>query len=330
MQPPQQAPRAGSEKLPAGISVVIPCFNSEESLGLLVEQLAAVLPDCASDYEVILVNDDGGDGTWEVIRRLSEQYNWVVGINLMRNYGQHNATLCGTRNARYATTVTMDDDLEHPPSEIPKILAKLAEGHDLVYGVPQSRTKTLYRYLLSWLIRFAIAVATRQRTVRDLSAFRAFRTSLRDAFSDYRSPQVLIDILLGWGTTRVETVTVTMQSRAVGRSNYGFFHMINVALLMWTGYTTLPLRFASLVGFLFVVFGMAVLIYIFTLYFMYGTLPGFPFLASTIAIFGGVQLFTLGIIGEYLARMFNRSLDQPVYVIKTVVGRNEAPDRRGD
>jgi undecaprenyl-phosphate 4-deoxy-4-formamido-L-arabinose transferase len=322
--------RTGSQRLPQGISVVIPCYNSAESLGPLVEQLAEVLPGCADAYEVLLVNDDSRDSTWEAIQRLSERYPWVVGINLMRNYGQHNATLCGTRNARYAITVTMDDDLEHPPAEIPNILAKLAEGHDLVYGVPQKRTKTIYRNVLSWLIRFAIAVATRQRIVRDLSAFRAFRTSLRDASTDYRSPQVLIDILLGWGTTRVETTTVKMQSRAVGRSNYGFFHMINVALLMWTGYTTLPLRFASLVGFFFVVFGMAVLIYIFTLYFMYGTLPGFPFLASTIAIFGGVQLFTLGIIGEYLARMFNRSLDQPVYVIKAVVGSDEAPDRRGD
>jgi len=330
MSASKHAARNGTSDLPRGISVVIPCFNSEKSLGALVEQLAAVLPGSAERFEVILVDDDSGDGTWDVIHELSSRYPWVVGINLMRNYGQHNATLCGTRKARYAITITMDDDLEHPPSEIPKILKKLAEGHDLVYGVPQSRTKTLYRYLLSWLIRFAIAVATRQRTVRDLSAFRAFRTSLRNAFTDYRSPQVLIDILLAWGTTRIETTTVTFQSRAVGRSNYGFLHMINVALLMWTGYTTLPLRFASLVGFVFVAFGMAVLVYILILYSMYGTLPGFPFLASTIAIFGGVQLFTLGIIGEYLARMFNRSLDQPVYVVKVVVGREEAPDRSGD
>lgn len=310
-----------SKSSPPGVSVVIPCFNSEKTLEPLVEQLAEVLPRCVERFEVILVNDGSRDGSWRIIGELAERYPWVVGVTLMRNYGQHNATLCGTRHARYDVTVTMDDDLQHPPSEIPKILNKLAEGHDLVYGVPRRRTQSLYRYLLSWLVRFAIAVASRQRAVRDLSAFRAFRTSLRNAFSDYRSPQVFIDILLAWGTTRIETTTVTHNPRNVGRSNYGFFRMLNVALLMWTGYTTAPLRFASLVGFFFVAFGMAILIFILIVYFRYGTLPGFPFLASTIAIFGGVQLFTLGIIGEYLARVFNRSLDQPVYVVKKIVGK---------
>jgi undecaprenyl-phosphate 4-deoxy-4-formamido-L-arabinose transferase len=303
-----------------GISVVVPCFNSEKTLEPLVERLAEELPRCTERFEVILVNDGSRDGTWRTIGRLAERYPWVIGISLMRNYGQHNATLCGVRRARYGVTVTMDDDLQHPPSEIRKILERLHEGYDLVYGVPRRRTQSLYRYLLSWLVRFAIAVASRQRAVRDLSAFRAFRTSLRRAFTDYRSPQVFIDILLAWGTTRIETTTVTHELRPVGRSNYGFFRMLNVALLMWTGYTTAPLRFASLVGFFFMAFGMAILIFILIVYFTSGTLPGFPFLASTIAIFGGVQLFTLGIIGEYLARMFNRSLDQPVYVVKNVVG----------
>jgi undecaprenyl-phosphate 4-deoxy-4-formamido-L-arabinose transferase len=286
----------------------------------LIEQLAEVLPSCAERFEVILVNDGSSDGSWNAIAELAKRYSWVVGVALMRNYGQHNATLCGARHARYDVTVTMDDDLQHPPSEIPKILDKLAEGFDLVYGVPHRRTQSLYRHLLSRLFRLAVAVASRQRTVRDLSAYRAYRTSLRRAFTDYRSPQVLIDILLAWGTTNVGTTTVTHHTRRAGRSNYSFFSMVSAALTTWTGYTTAPLRFASLVGFFFVAFGMAILIFILVVYFRYGTLPGFPFLASTIAIFGGVQLFTLGIIGEYLARVFKRSLDQPVYVVKKVVG----------
>lgn len=313
--------------LPDGVSVVIPCFNSEATLGPLVAQLAEVLPGCTPAYEVILVNDDSGDGTWQTIRGLVRRYPWVVGLNLMRNYGQHNATLCGTRASRYAITVTMDDDLQHPPAELPKVLDKLAEGHDLVYATPLRVTQSLYRHVLSWIIRFAIAVATRQRTVRELSAYRGFRTSLRSAFTDYRSPQVLLDILLGWGTTKVVTTPVTHNPRRVGKSNYGFLHLINTALLMWTGYTTAPLRFASLLGFAFVVFGMLVLAYVLGMYFMLGSLPGFPFLASTIAIFGGAQLFTLGIIGEYLARMFNRSLDQPVYVVKQVERQHQAGER---
>jgi len=130
--------------------------------------------------------------------------------------------------------------------------------------------------------------------------------------------------LLGWGTTRVVGVTVRHDPREVGRSNYDFFRLLDLVMLLWTGYTTAPLRFASLLGFAFVLFGVAVLVYMFGLYFLEGTVPGFPFLASTIAIFGGVQLFTLGIIGEYLARVFHRSLERPPYVVKSTAARGEA------
>jgi undecaprenyl-phosphate 4-deoxy-4-formamido-L-arabinose transferase len=311
------------DKPPAGLSVVIPCYNSVATLEPLTEELLEVLPSCAERYEIILVNDDSQDRTWEIISRLSDRHPQVRGINLMRNYGQHNATLCGVRASRYDVSITMDDDLQHPPTEIPKLLDKLGEGHDVVYGAPHKRRQALLRYFASLFTRYAITMATGHRSVRELSAFRAFRTSLRGAFVDYRSPEVLFDALLGWGTTRVASVTVRHDLREVGRSNYGFFRLVNVVMLLWTGYTTAPLRFASLLGFAFVLFGVAVLVYMFGLYFISGTVPGFPFLASTIAIFGGVQLFTLGIIGEYLARVFNRSLDRPTYVVKDTVSRNE-------
>jgi undecaprenyl-phosphate 4-deoxy-4-formamido-L-arabinose transferase len=317
----QASPRHGAsdEGLLSGVSVVVPCYNSELTLGDLVHKLAVVLPGCAEAFEAILVNDDSHDGTWDLIVELAQRYPWVRGINLMRNYGQHNATLCGARAARHTVTVTLDDDLQNPPEEIPKLLDKLAEGHDLVYGTTQSIRQSFYRYVLSWLMRLAVAIATRQRVVRDLSAFRAYRTSLRRAFADFRSPHLLIDVLLGWGTTRIAATQVRHDQRRKGQSNYGLLQLINAALLLWTGYTTAPLRLATFMGFSFVAFGLAILVYVLSVYFLEGSLPGFPFLASTIAIFGGVQLFTLGIIGEYVARMFDRSLDQPVYLVKEVV-----------
>ena len=310
----------GEAALPRGLSVVIPCYNSAPSLPELVGQLAEVLPGRAERYELILVNDDSPDETWQRIAELSRRYPWVRGIDLMRNFGQHNATLCGIRAARYDVTVTMNDDLQHPPSEIPALLDKLAEGHDLVWGTPAKRVHAVHRFLFSWMIRFAVAVAARQRVAHDVSGFRAFRTRLRRAFAEYRSPQLLIDIMLGWGTTRIGSVRVRHERRRHGRSNYGLLRLVRAALLVVTGYTTLPLRFASLLGFAFVLFGIGVLAHVLYVYFVEGSLPGFPFLASTIAIFGGVQLFTLGIIGEYLARMFNRSLDRPTYVVKETVG----------
>lgn len=325
--PAIQATGGARGPLPSGVSVVIPCFNSEGSLTELVEQLLDVLPRCAAVHEIILVNDGSADGTWQVILDLAARHSQLRGLCLGRNYGQHNAVLCGVRAARFDVTVTLDDDLQQPPSEMPKLLAKLAEGHDVVYGIPQTRPHSLYRRLLSWSARTAVKIATRQQTVRDLSPYRAFRTSLRAAFEEFRSPQLLFDVLLGWGTTRIATTTVTHHPRRVGRSNYGFIKLAGTALTFWIGYTTAPLRFASLLGFAFVAFGGAVLAYVLGVYFLEGSLPGFPFLASTIAIFGGVQLFTLGIIGEYLARMFRRSLDQPAYVVRTTA--EEENQRRG-
>ena len=176
---PAAAPAGAENPLPRGLSVVIPCYNSASSLRELVERLAEVLPGCAERHEVILVNDDSPDETWQRISELSRRYPWIRGISLMRNYGQHNATLCGIRAARYDVTVTMNDDLQHPPSEIPALLAKLAEGFDFVYGAPATKTHPVYRYFFSRLIRILVAVATRQPMAHDVGAFRIFRTSLQ-------------------------------------------------------------------------------------------------------------------------------------------------------
>ncbi len=233
----------------------------------------------------------------------------------MRNYGQHNATLCGVREARYEVIVTMDDDLQNPPREIPKLLEKLAEGHDVVYGVARKRQQAWWKNLASVIVKRAIAYVMGLRTVRDIGAFKAFRADLRKSFEDFKSPDVLVDVLLSWGTSRFASVTVEEAPRTVGKSNYNLFKLIKVSLLVLTSYTTIPLRFASIVGFLFTLFGMGVLIYVLTVYFTAGSIPGFPFLASTIIIFSGVQLFALGIIGEYLARVFERTGGKHTYVI---------------
>src|SRR5262249_41634081 len=157
-------------------------------------------------------------GSWGVIQELVMSYPNVHGINLMRNYGQHNALLCGIRAARYDVVITMDDDLQHPPAEIPKLLEKLAEGYDVVYGTPRTLPHSLWRNLLSRYTKWAMANAMGVRSVRDLSAFRGFRTNLRKAFHKYESPNILLDVLLSWGTTRFAAVEVNHQPRRVGKS----------------------------------------------------------------------------------------------------------------
>jgi undecaprenyl-phosphate 4-deoxy-4-formamido-L-arabinose transferase len=296
-------------------SVVIPVYNSADSLAPLVERLAGVLPRICLDFEVILVNDGSPDESWQVITGLCEQHSWLRGINLMRNYGQHNATLCGVRAARYEVIITMDDDLQHPPEEIPLLLDKLAEGCDVVYGVPQKRPHSWWRNWFSVVTKRVLAQAMGIRTIRDIGAFRAFRAYLRSAFADYRNPNVILDVLLSWGTARFAAVTVTEKPREVGRSNYDFRKLFRVTMIVLTGFSTVPLRFASMLGFGFTLFGVVVFLYVLIVTLLQGSIPGFPFLASIISLFSGTQLFALGIIGEYLARIFDRSMDRPAYII---------------
>lgn len=305
-----------------GISVVIPVYNSEASLPPLVERLERVLPGLAGVHEIILINDGSRDGSWDAVRRLSARSPLVIGINFVRNYGQHNALLAGVRAARYPICVTMDDDLQHPPEEIGRLLAGLAGGADVVYGTPNRRQHSLWRNLFSQYTKTMMSRAMKIDTIVDINAFRAFRTEIRQAFVTYESPTLLLDVLLSWGTSRFAAVPVDHQPRTMGRSNYTPLKLFDHAMLMLTGFSTAPLRFASSLGFLFTLFGVAVLLYVVARYLINGSsVPGFPFLASVVAIFSGAQLFALGIIGEYLARIFNRSIERPVYVVKEVVGR---------
>jgi undecaprenyl-phosphate 4-deoxy-4-formamido-L-arabinose transferase len=163
----------------------------------------------------------------------------------------------------------------------------------------------------------ALQAAMGAATARKVSAFRLFRTHVRDAFAAYRSPNVSIDVLLTWGTTRFAAIPARHEPRTVGVSNYTFRKLVRHALNMMTGFSTLPLRLASIIGLLFTVFGFFVLVFVLGRYFLAGSsVAGFPFLASIIAIFSGAQLFALGIIGEYLARMHFRTMDRPVYTVR--------------
>jgi len=297
------------------LSVVIPVYNSALILPGLVRQLERIIPPLATTYEIILVNDGSHDESWQVIRQLAAASPCVRGITMMRNYGQHNALLCGIRAARYDVIVTMDDDSQHPPEEIPKLLAKLSEGLDVVYGTPLELPHSWWRNLFSNLIKSLLTRVMGVGTFRNISAFRAFRADLRQAFTDYNSPDVIIDVLFSWGTNRFGSVTVRHDPRLDGTSTYTIRKLLNTAILVLTGFSTTPLRVASITGFTFMFFGLLVFLYVLIVYFLIGSLPGFPFLASIISLFSGAQLFALGLFGEYLAKIFTRSMGRPPYLV---------------
>jgi glycosyltransferase involved in cell wall biosynthesis len=299
---------------------VVPVYNSEGSLPELVERTRTAL--ASRLHEIVLVNDGSGDRSWEVIRELCGRYREVRGLRLMRNYGQHNAVLAGIRAARGSIIVTIDDDLQHPPEEIPKVVDELSRGGwDVVYGTPRSLPHSSFRNVSSWLTKLVLQKAMGAETARNVSAFRAFKTPLRAAFQDYRSPFVSIDVLLTWATRRFGTLRVEHRPREVGVSNYTLRKLVSHALTVATGFSTLPLRLASILGFSFTALGLAVLAYVVAVYvFRGGSVPGFPFLASIVAIFSGAQMFTIGIMGEYLARIHSRMMERPTYAIAEMLG----------
>ena len=311
------------------LSVVIPVYNGAASLPTLVRQVNEVLDREHIQAEIILVNDASSDDSWKRIQEIGAVTPNLRGINLMRNYGQHNALLCGIRLAAGEIIVTMDDDLQHPPSQIPALLMELAKGYDVVYGTPRAEQHGLWRDLASQLTKLALSSAMGAETARRVSAFRAFRTQLREAFAAYQGPFVSVDVLLTWATTRFASITVPHEPRQHGQSNYTLRKLVVHALNMMTGFSVLPLQIASIIGFAFTVFGLLVLVYVVGRYFISGgSVPGFPFLASIIAIFSGAQMFALGIIGEYIARIHFRSMDRPPSAVREyTAGGDTSPSK---
>jgi len=305
------------------LSVVVPVYNGALTIRELTSRLADVLSTLADEYELIYVEDNGRDNSWEIIQALASEYSWVHGTQFMRNYGQHNAVLYGIRAAKHEIIVTMDDDLQHPPEEIHRLLSKLEEGFDVVYGAPEKEQHGMLRNLASRITKLTLQKTMGVDAARNVSAFRIFRSQIRDAFVEFSGPFVSIDVLLSWGTSRFAAIKVRHNVRKAGISNYTIYKLLTHALNMITGFSTMPLQLASALGFIFTIFGLILLVYILAAYIIYGgSVPGFPFLASTIAIFSGVQLVMIGIIGEYLARMYHRTMDRPSYTVREQTPHN--------
>ncbi|BDT74687.1 hypothetical protein PKF022_03520 [Polynucleobacter sp. KF022] len=228
--------------------------------------------------------------------------------------------MAGIRAARGNLIVTVDDDLQHPPEEIPRLLTELQKGFDVVYGFPQREQHGFFRNIASQITKIALQKSMGAQTARHVSAFRVFKTELRDAFKDFTGPSVNIDVLLTWGAAKFSAIPVKHDERKYGASNYTTRKLIQHAINMVTGFSTIPLKIAGILGFLFSIFGILVLAYVLSQYLLHGSIvPGFAFIASIVAIFSGAQLFALGIMGEYLARIYQRTMERPAYVIRESV-----------
>jgi glycosyltransferase involved in cell wall biosynthesis len=302
------------------VSVIIPVYNGAETLSDVVSSADEVLGAAGLRREFVLVDDASTDSSWQVIRELCQKRPNVRALGLRRNFGQHNALLAGIRAAKHDVTVTLDDDGQHPVDEIPRLLNALRGGEDVVYGYAVRSGHGTRRRLATWLTKLALRAVMGTAVATKVSAFRAFRTELRQGFADFHGPYVSIDVLLSWTTRKFAAIPTRHRPRAGGESGYSLRKLIGYSLTLVTGFTTWPLRVASLFGLILTLFGAGVLVYVLATYFGGGSVRGFTFLASVITIFAGAQLLTLGTMGEYLARMHVRLMDRPAYAIRTTIG----------
>ncbi len=296
------------------VSVVIPVYNSATILPRLVDRLRTVLNGLGRTYELVMVDDGSPDDSWRVLAELRRKDpEHIVAVQLMRNYGQHNALMCAFRHARGDLIVTMDDDLQHPPEEIPKLIDAITGADlDLVYGCYDKKKHPLLKNVGSRIVNAFYRRVFRLNVT--VTAFRVLRRELLEAVLPYALHFTFIDGLLAWNTRRVGKVTVAHHPRAEGRSGDSLGKMVTLALNLFTNFSLLPLQLVSLLGSCVAVCGL-----IAGLYYVYrhltGTIvtPGYASIIVSILTLGGVQLLGLGIIGEYLGRLHLNVNGKPQY-----------------
>ncbi len=309
------------------ISAVIPVYNSERSIAELVPGLLEVLADQTPDHEVILVDDGSADGSWAALEQLAQDHERVRALRLGRNYGQHNAILAGLTVATGEIVVTLDDDLQHRPDQVPVLLEALTDDVDVVYGTPSVDRHGSMRRVTSRISKFVFRATMHWEHAEQVSAFRAFRRDLLTSIELGADPFVSLDVMLSWVTDHVRAVPVVMEERQYGSSQYTVGRLLRHALNNLTGFSVLPLRFVTYVGTFLGVFGGVLLVYVVGRFMIQGgAVPGFSFLASALAIFGGAQLLAIGILGEYLGRMHFRTMGKPVFRVRDSVSAAGPPD----
>ena len=301
--------------LDIGISLVCPVYCSAQTLRILVDQICACL-NGAYKFEILLIDDRSPDSSWLEIVQISRENSAVRGIRLGRNVGQHGALLAGIRSARFDNIVTIDDDLQNPPSEVIKLVQTLDSNGGVVYGVSADVKQKMWRRASSIGAKQLFKKFLGFDSAVNISSFRAFETNLRDAFSGEIGPSVSIDSLLTWSTSTFCSIDVQHHPRLQGKSHYSFRKLVRFMIDTATGYSVVPLRLATTLGSIVTIFGFVMFLWVTLRPLLTGvTVPGFPLLAASLAIFSGTQLLVLGILGEYIGKMHFRVMNKPSYVI---------------
>jgi len=307
------------------ISIVVPVYNSERCVDALARRVAEALG--TVPFELVMVNDRSTDGSWECIVAATERDPRIVGINLRKNSGQDNAIMAGFRHARGAYMVVMDDDLQHDPADIVRLWdACRAAGADVCFARFTGKRQAWWKNIGSWLNDIVARVVVGKPRHVYLSPFKIIRRDVVEEMVKYDGPFPYVDGLLFTITDNVTQIDAEHHARHAGRGNYNLIRSITVTAKLATTFSVMPLRFASLLGFVTAAAGFLLGIY-FVLEAVYIDKPiqGWPSTIVIMIFLGGVTLVSIGLVGEYIGRLYIRVNNRPQYTVKDVV-RSRAPE----
>ena len=310
------------------ISIAIPCYNSAKTLPTVVEEIKKVFADKSGyDYEIVLVNDNSPDDTYEVIQGLCKDNSKIVGVDLSKNYGQSSAQMAAVNYLNGDIAVFMDDDGQHPPAELFKLVAEIEKGNDLVFACfPQKKHSAFKRITSNINSKLLEATNRKPKDIKITSYFALSRLSV-EALRKYKSPYPSICGYLLQITRRIVNVEITHRERLAGTSNYNLKKLLKLWLQGFTNFSIAPLRFASMLGFIFAILGFCAMIYYLICKLVLPNVAvGFTSIVSLILIIGGLIMLMLGIIGEYIGRIYILLSNMPQYEVRDVINKEECSD----
>ncbi len=312
------------------VTILIPCFNEEASLPAMYEALRTLMDGQPSyRWEVLMVNDGSSDNTIGVIRQLREADKRICYIDLSRNFGKENAMLAGFDHATGDCMVIMDADLQHPPHVVPEMLKHWEEGYEDVYAKRITRGKESWaRKHFTLLYYHMLQKTTRVEILENVGDFRLLDRKCIDALKQLRETQRYTKGMYCWIGFKKHEILFEQGDRVAGTSSFNLFRLLNLAIDGVTSFTTAPLRIATILGLIVSVIAFLFMCYVLVTTLIWGDpVQGYPTLMTVILFLGGVQLLSLGIIGEYLGRIFHETKERPVYIVRETAGVGASADK---
>ena len=303
---------------PIAYSIVVPVFNSEKTIEELCERIDSILPSFGGGYEIILVDDGSSDNSWFVLQKLHRKNPRIKIIRLMKNFGQDNALLCGFQHALGDYIITLDDDLQNPPEEIPKLIAAIkGKSADVIFGVPREKKHSWIKNAGSYGHRRVLHMVFKHHPKIKVSSFRIIRREILNFIIQNKTPNPRLTYMLFEGTERIGSIEVEHHSREIGKTTYTMSKLIRLFLDAVLYYSTIPLKGVFWLGVSAILLSFFLGSYYLIQYWMRQiTVEGWMTLVLLLLFFSGSIMFSLGIIGEYLLRIVQEVGRTPQFLIR--------------